>query len=92
MENQNIFEDILNLTRVLSLYEIPTDGIRYRENGEAVLTVKNLRVELGSESEINGKISELHDIIEEYPDLDGTLYLDTYDETNTNPMYRFQKD
>ena len=92
VENQNIFEDILNLTQVLSLYEIPTDGIRYRENGEAVLTVKNLRVELGSESEINGKISELHDIIEEYPDLDGTLYLDTYDETNTNPMYRFQKD
>lgn len=57
----------------------------------AVVTVGNLRVELGDKKDMNGKIAELSDIIQEYSDLDGTLYLDTYDETNSNPMYRFQK-
>lgn len=91
VENKDIFEDILNLTQILSLYEIHADGIRYQSGGRAVVTVGNLRVELGDKKDMNGKIAELSDIIREYSDLDGTLYLDTYDETNSNPMYRFQK-
>lgn len=92
VEDKEIFSEILNLSQVLSLYEIPADEIRYRSGGDAVVTVGNLKVELGDESDINGKISELHDILKGYSDLDGTLYLDTYDENNSNPMYRFQKD
>ncbi len=40
---------------------------------------------------LDGKISELHDIMPELSGLSGTLYLDTYDETNSSPTYRFVK-
>ena len=89
--DKDIFEAILNLTQVLALYEIPADAIRYRSNSDAVITIGNLRVELGDDSDMDGKISELHDILQRYSELDGTLYLDNYDAANSNPMYRFQK-
>lgn len=86
-----IFEEILNLTQILSTYSIEVDEIHYNAEREAELAIKKLRVKLGSNDDMNGKIAELSDILRDYPDLDGTLYLDTYDESNGNPMYRFQK-
>ena len=35
---------------------------------------------LGSSDNMNGKISELHDMMPQLEGLKGTLYLDTYDE------------
>ena len=78
VEDARIFDEILNLTQVLEMY--------------ATLTVGELQVELGSNVQMNGKISELKDILNTYSALDGTLYLDTYDETNSNPSYRFEQD
>lgn len=91
IENGQVFEDILNLTQLLSVYEIKVDTIHFDSGGEAEFTIGKLDVELGSNESISGKISELNDILKDYPDMDGTLYLDTYDENNSNPMYRFQK-
>ena len=48
-------------------------------------------MELGDNTQMNGKIGELRSILKEYPDLNGTLYLDTYDEANLSPMFRFEK-
>lgn len=67
------------------------DEIRFNKEKEATLQIRNLKVELGSNSDMNGKLSELTDILRDYPDLSGTLYLDSYDESNANPMYRFDK-
>ena len=86
-----VFEEILNLTQILSTYEIEVDKIHYNADREAELYIGNLVAQLGGNSDMNGKISELSDILRDYPDLNGTLFLDTYDENNTNPMYRFQQ-
>ena len=67
------------------------DKIHYNADREAELYIGNLVAQLGGNSDMNGKISELSDILRDYPDLNGTLFLDTYDENNTNPMYRFQQ-
>lgn len=91
VENKEIFEEILNLTQILSIYGISVDKLHYNSRSEMELTIKNLLVKLGNNSEMNGKISELNDILRDYPDLDGTLYLDVYEESNANPMYRFEK-
>lgn len=91
VENSDIFNEILNLSQVLSVYGIAVDRIHYNSAREAQLTIRDLVVELGTNEQINGKISELNDIIKDYEDLSGILYLDTYDAANTNPMYRFQK-
>lgn len=91
IENSKVFEEILNLTQLLSVFQIGVDEIYYNSSREAQLIIGNLKVMLGDNKEMNGKISELNDILDSYADLDGTLYLDAYDANNANPMYRFQK-
>ncbi|MDO5417456.1 MAG: cell division protein FtsQ [Lachnospiraceae bacterium] len=89
--NQQIFEQIMNLTQVLSVYEIQADQIRYDKHGNATLVMGEVDVYLGSNKDMNGKISELHDMLPELAGLSGTLYLDTYDETNSGMWYSFIK-
>lgn len=91
VENAAIFDEILNLSQVLAVYGISVDAIHYNSDHKARLTIRDLVVELGDHTDMNGKVSELNDILEEYSDLSGTLYLDTYDESNNDPMYRFQE-
>ncbi len=43
----------------------------------------DMMVELGDSEDLDGKVTELHDIMPELSGLSGTLYLDTYDETNS---------
>lgn len=89
--NQAIFEQILNLTQILSINEIKVDKINYNSFMEAQLFIDEIMVELGDDSSLNGKITELKDILDsgEINGLAGTLYLDNYDENNSNPIYSF---
>ena len=60
------------------------------------MNIENVRVELGDDENLNGKITELRDILNSpeinISEMSGTLYLDNYDENNSNPMYSFIKD
>lgn len=89
--NNEIFEQILNLTQVLSINEVRVDKINYNTFDEAELFIGDITVELGNNQNLNGKVAELRDILPELSGLSGTLYLDTYDETNSNPTYTFKK-
>ena len=89
--NQSIFDQILNLTQVLSVNGVNVDKINYNSFLEAELTLGDIVVELGNDENLNGKVSELSDILPEIEGLSGTLYLDSYDENNSNPMYTFKK-
>ena len=57
---------------------------RYANIGDVV-------VELGDSEDLDGKVTELSGILPELSGLSGTLYLDTYDETNSTPTYTFKK-
>lgn len=91
IENSRVFEEILNLTQLLSVEGITVDKIHYNSRYEAELAIGGLQVKLGDNTNISGKVSELNDIISGYEDLEGTLFLDTYDSSNANLMFRFQK-
>ena len=89
--DQDIFGEILNLTQVLNVSDIQVDKINYNSYNEAELVMGDITVELGNSDSLDGKIAELRDIMTELTGLSGTLYLDTYDETNSSPTYRFVK-
>ena len=95
VENQNTFEEILNLTQVLSVNEVKVDKIYYHSfvasGGQVELYIGDVVVELGSSENLGGKVAELADILPELTGLAGTLYLDTYDETVASPTYTFKK-
>lgn len=90
VESAQIFSDILNLTQVLSIYQIESDQIRFSSNGSTTLYIGDIDVVLGGSNDLNGKISELSDIMPQIAGMSGTLYLDTYDEGNLNAMYAFK--
>ena len=91
VENNKIFDEILNLTQLLSTHEITVDRIQYDTHGNASLILGDITVYLGSNDQMSGKISELKDQLPVLAGLSGTLYLDTYDEAETATSYRFVK-
>ena len=66
--NMDIFREILNLTQVLSLYNMEVDKITYNVKEQATLTMGDVNVFLGTSDDMNGKISELHDML---PQIEG---------------------
>ena len=89
------FGEILNLTQVLSVHEVKVDKVDYHSSmagaGEIRLHIGDVVVELGDSEDLDGKVTELSGILPELSGLSGTLYLDTYDETNRTPTYTFKK-
>ena len=90
VESEEIFQEILNLTQILSIYEMQVDKIQYNSFGEATLYMGEIEVILGSNDSLNGKVAELNDMLPQLKGLSGTLYLDTYSEANTTAMYAFK--
>ena len=86
-----IFENILNLTQMLSLNRIGVDCINYDDARNATLYIGDIIVKLGTYSDMNGKIRELADMLPELEGMSGTLYLDTYDKNNDNAAYTFKR-
>lgn len=90
VESEAIFQEILNLTQILSIYELQVDKIKYDAFGAATLYMDGIEVILGNNESLNGKIAELHDMLPQLVGRNGVLYLDNYDETNTSAMYAFK--
>ena len=91
VENRRIFSMILNLTQTLSTFEIPVDVIRYDRDLNATLNIGSVSVLLGGANDMNGKLSELSNILPRIKDLDGTLDLSDYAPTVPNRMYSFRR-
>ena len=91
VENRRLFSMILNLTQTLSTFEIPVDVIRYDKDLNATLNIGSVSVLLGGANDMNGKLSELSNILPRIKDLDGTLDLSDYDPTVPNRMYSFRR-
>ena len=91
VENRKIFSMILNLTQTLSTFEIPADVIRYDRDMNATLTIGGVSVLLGGANDMNGKLSELSNILPRIKDQTGVLDLSDYDPTVPNRMFSFRR-
>lgn len=92
VEDKKIFNEILNLTQVLSIYGVQVDKIKINSSGETVLELGKIEVVLGSSDDMDGKVAELKDMLPKIADLEGTLYLDTYSMTkDRTTAYTFKQ-
>lgn len=94
VEDPDVFQEILNLTQQLSLYEIPVDRIQYDSEGQATLYIRSMEVTLGDNRDIDGKISTLNDILTDQPQLmdqEGILMLENYTESNSHAGITFKR-
>lgn len=94
VDDKEIFEEILNLTQQLSSYKIAVDRIQYDAHGQATLFIGQMEVTLGSNTDIDGKISTLSDILAAQPQLtqiSGTMRLENYSEADSRAGITFKR-
>ena len=91
VESEKIFSMILNLTQALSSNEIPVDRIRYDRDLNATLQIGGISVQLGSTQEMNGKLTQLKNLLPEIRDKHGTVDLSGYDPTVSRPRFSLRE-
>lgn len=90
VSDESIFQEILNLTQILSIYEMEVDQIHYNSFGEATLQLGDIQVILGGNESLNGKIAELNDMLPQLAGRKGVLHLENYNEANITAGYAFE--
>ena len=94
VKESSIFEEILNLTQQLSVYDLKVDRIQYDPNGQASLLIDKMEVSLGNHTDLDGKISTLKDILNAQPQLvkeRGVLKLENYTEASSGKGITFKR-
>ncbi len=90
LEEEGIFQEILNLTQILAVNHLQVDRIQYGRYKDITLYMKDIEVLLGSGGNLNGKISELRDMLPQLEGVKGILHLEDYDEANIRAGYTLE--
>lgn len=90
LEKEEILQEILNLTQILTINHLQVDRIQYGRYGEITLYMKGIEVLLGSGGNLNGKVAELKDMLPQLEGVSGILHLEDYDETNIRAGYTLE--
>ena len=78
IENDTIFQSILDITQLLKKYEINVDKIYFDKENQMTLYFENIRVRLGDISNIDDKIIRLKAILPELEGQKGILRMENY--------------
>lgn len=84
VENDEIFKRILDITQLLNKYELMADKIFFDSSYDLTLFFEDIRVTLGSSSDIDQKIIRLKNILPELEGKSGTLQMENYTKDTKN--------
>lgn len=83
VENTEVFNSILNLTKLLNKYELVADKIYFHTTGEVTVYFGDVKVALGEDQALlEDKIMLLPNFLAELNGKSGTLQMENYDEVN----------
>lgn len=83
VENTEVFNSILNLTKLLNKYELVADKIYFHTMGEVTVYFGDVKVALGEDQTLlEDKIMLLPNFLAELNGKSGTLQMENYDEVN----------
>ena len=93
VKKKEVFDEILTLTQLFTKYDLKVDKVYFDSSLNVVLYIGEIRVRMGSNTLLEGKVAELHDMLPHIQDKGpGTLYLDVYSESAIDRNYVFEKD
>lgn len=84
VENEAVFNKILNITQLLTKYGVPADKIYFDENYDMTLYFEKVRVKVGNDEKIDEKIMKLQSILPSLAGKSGTLEMENYTEESKN--------
>ena len=79
VEDEKVFDLLLDLTQLLSKYEIDVEKINISKELEIKLYLESVRVELGTKEDLSDKIMDLKDIMPGLEGISGVLDMKIYD-------------
>ena len=83
VKNEEVFNDILNITMLLNKYELVADKIYFHSSGDITIYFGDVKVSLGNEpAKLEDKIMLLPNFLKELEGKNGTLQMESYDEGN----------
>lgn len=87
VKNEAVFARILNMTQLLTKYNVEADKIFFSENEEITLYFGDVKAALGNDSHIDEKIMELQNILPKLEGRSGTLRMENYDEYTKETIF-----
>ncbi len=87
LENSAILKTLLNVSQLVSKYELAPDLIYVTDRDEVLLCYGSIQVNVGGNVFLNEKIVRLQKIMPELEGLTGLLHLEDWTETNTDIVF-----
>ena len=87
IENKDIFNSILNITKLLNKNDLIADTIYFDENRNITLFFDDVRVNIGDGSNMNEQFMTLPKILPSLEGQKGVLHMEKYSEDNPNVVF-----
>ena len=84
VEDESIFDTILDVTQLLSKYDLSPDEIRFGSAGELYFQMGGVRVALGEGDNLDEKVARLKQLEPDLADKTGTLHMENYTDESTH--------
>ncbi len=84
VNDPEIFNTILNITQLLTKYELHPDEIRFGSDEELYLQMKEVKVALGEGDHLDEKVARLKQLEPDLLDKSGTLHMESYTDESTH--------
>lgn len=88
VENEAVFNQILDITQLLEKYGIYADKIYFDSNYEMTLFFGSIKAAIGTNEYIDEKIMELKEILPNLEGKSGTIELENYTEDKENTTFK----
>lgn len=87
IENKDVFNSILNITKLLNKNDLIADTIYFDENRNITLFFDDVRVNIGDGSNMNEQFMTLPKILPSLEGQKGVLHMEKYSEDNPNVVF-----
>lgn len=85
VENPEVFNRIMDITRLLAKYELTADKIYFHSSGDITIYFGSVKVALGSDGKYQeDKVMHLPELLQKVEGRSGTFRMENYSEDNTN--------
>lgn len=89
VEDSSVFNNILNITRLLNKYELRADKLYFGENGDITAYFGNVKVAFGNDmNTIGDKLMLLPELLPSLQGRSGTLQMQTYIESDGHYIFK----
>lgn len=81
VEDADLFKRVLNITKVMTKYDVEAQKVFFGEFGEITLYIDDITIKLGKEENLDVKVMNLPAILSNLEGKKGTLRMENYDES-----------